>query len=565
MKSQEQKVGVWAVYRQMLRSCPGLGWRLAAQSAVLMLGRACVAWGALLVASAVDERASAEAAVAGAAGLYAACRALEWFLGCLHSRMHASGALPAAFEFCDQAVEAALSDPEPGVDPARLAKRMDQKAQARAALGFLFHHIAPPAFELAICSVALSRLGFGWLAWALAPAAAAHMWLAVSLSPKIKALAAKALGGAEASQAMASQAFESAALARSYGSQGVLAKMLREQSARELKAFKRQSLASEAALAVGSLALAGWAALFFGAGLCFVRAGEASPGAFAALAGVSGSIFGQLKTLAFAFDGLLSSTAALGGHARALSNRRSPAGAPTPCEAGELELLDWRAMRGGEVKASVSRLSLNKGECLFLVGASGAGKSTLLLSLLGGCESLGSMRWAGEPWQPGRPGVCAHMPQEGSAIEGTVAQNLRLGRPLATHDEMWDALGRARLRERVEALGGLDAPLDWRGSSLSGGEIQRLSFARAWISGMPLMLLDEPTSALDALAEAAMLREVAASGRSAIVCVHRIRAIARGSRVALMNQGRIAEEGLLEDLIERGGEFARLWAASQAD
>lgn len=292
--------------------------------------------------------------------------------------------------------------------------------------------------------------------------------------------------------------------------------------------------------------------------------GSVSAGAFSAFIGLSASIFSQLKTLGFAFDGMISSTEALKEHAKMLSSAR-PIKSAMPSPLGDLHLDHWVALRDGKSAFSADRFAARAGEKIYVCGASGAGKSSWIMSLAGLCGSSGQMMWNGLPWVQGDPGVCAYMPQDGAAMSGSIRDNLRLGKSDASDERMMDALRAASLWDRVLAMGGLDAQCEWRGSNMSGGEMQRLALARSIVSGMPLLLLDEPTSGLDAINEAAVIAAVESlKDRSAIICVHRIRAIPKGSRVMVLESGSIVEDGLLEDLIERGGSFSSFWNAGEA-
>lgn len=565
-------VGPWGVCQEMFRASPELRRLLAWQTILLLLGRGCVAWGAVIIASAVDAGRlgpGPQGWAMGAAGVFAIAKLCEWALSSLHSGIHARRALPACFDFCDQAMSAALRSPRlAGRDPVEAARRLDKKTEARHFIGSIFHHIAPPVIEIILCSAALAWMGFGALALAMAPAAAAHVWVAVALAPKARARVARALSAADSAQSTATQALEKAGLARAYGSQETLDRLLSEKSAQEREAFKRQALAADAALAMQNGLLALFAIAVFGGGYWMMGQGLASPGAFAALIGVCGSALGQLKNLAFAFDGMISCSEALSEHTRFLREaREAPAGlgAPRPRAPASLRLLDWRVSVEGQVVCRVDALSLAPGEKLYLAGASGAGKSSLLLSLLGAREASGRLLWGEDEVGAGAAGLCAHMPQESASMGGSLRDNLLLGKPSASEEEMWGALRLAGLGEKAEQLGGLGARLEWRGSNLSGGEAQRLSLARAILSGFPLLLLDEPTSGLDAIAEA---RAIAAIGglrdRSAIICAHRLRAIPKGSRVAVMSEGAILEDGSLEELLAQGGLFSAMWEASEA-
>ncbi len=184
-------------------------------------------------------------------------------------------------------------------------------------------------------------------------------------------------------------------------------------------------------------------------------------------------------------------------------------------------------------------LTLEPGEVLALVGPSGCGKSTLLGLLLGLlAPNSGSIRVGDVPlgdleleaWRAS----LAWVPQRPHLFHASIAENVRLGRPDASDQELRTAIADAGLGERVEELPeGLETVLGDRGAGLSSGERQRVALARAFLRDSPLLLLDEPTAGLDGDTE----REVVASirrlaqGRTVLVVAHRPALIAMADRV----------------------------------
>lgn len=195
-------------------------------------------------------------------------------------------------------------------------------------------------------------------------------------------------------------------------------------------------------------------------------------------------------------------------------------------------------------------LRVEHGEHVAVIGPSGSGKSTLVALLSGDLlPASGAVRVAGTELtaatQEKVRAASALVSQSTWLFTGTIADNLLLARPGATHDQMWQALESANLDREVALMPqGLDTPVGEAGMGLSGGQAQRLSLARAVLADRPLLLLDEPTSQVDLASEAAIVEAVERlSGTRTIVTVsHRAGALSRADRTVRVSQGRVTEE-----------------------
>jgi ATP-binding cassette subfamily B protein len=151
--------------------------------------------------------------------------------------------------------------------------------------------------------------------------------------------------------------------------------------------------------------------------------------------------------------------------------------------------------------------------------------------------------------------------QEPMLFARTIRENLQVGRPDATADEIMEACERAQAAEFLARQPeGLDTEIAERGRSLSGGERQRLSIARALLKNPPVLILDEATSALDATTEQKLqvaLDEVM-KGRTTFVIAHRLATIRHATRILVFDQGRVVESGTFDELVAQGGIFANL-------
>jgi ATP-binding cassette subfamily B protein len=148
----------------------------------------------------------------------------------------------------------------------------------------------------------------------------------------------------------------------------------------------------------------------------------------------------------------------------------------------------------------------------------------------------------------------------------TVANNIRIGKSGASDAEVRDAAVKARCDEFIHALpDGYDTVIGENGSTLSGGERQRISIARALLKDAPVVLLDEATASLDPENESSIQAAISelVRGRTVIVIAHRLRTVMGADKIAVLESGRLVEEGRSDELIKRGGLFARLYGIQQ--
>jgi ATP-binding cassette, subfamily B, bacterial len=306
-----------------------------------------------------------------------------------------------------------------------------------------------------------------------------------------------------------------------------------------------------------------------------MRAGLLSAGALVAYLLYIDMLFSPVQQLSQVFDGYQQAAVGLRRISGLLRTRTSTpeAGDPRPVTRGRARI-EFRDVRfnygGGEQEALCGvNLAVAPGETVALVGQTGAGKSTLVklvarfydvtggVLLVDGVDvrdyDLGSYRR--------RLGV---VPQESHLFAGTVRDAIAYGNQSATDTQVEDAARAVGALDMIAELpDGFYHEIAERGRNLSAGQRQLIALARAYLVDPDILLLDEATAALDLSAEAAVVSatERLTARRTTLVVAHRLTTAARADRIAVVDQGRIVEQGTHDELLAAGGAYAALWAA----
>ena len=211
-------------------------------------------------------------------------------------------------------------------------------------------------------------------------------------------------------------------------------------------------------------------------------------------------------------------------------------------------------------------LHIPAGHHIALVGLSGSGKTTLVklmprfYEIWNGGIEIDGVNIRDYPLPVLRQNIALVL-QDSVLFEGTVRENIALGRPDADFDEVVEAARQAHMHETIMSIpGGYEAQVREQGKNFSSGQRQRIAIARALLRDAPILILDEPTASLDVEAEAEVMAalERLVTGRTTVMISHRLSLVGNADAIVVLSGGRIAEQGTYDELRTRGGVFSHL-------
>jgi ABC-type multidrug transport system fused ATPase/permease subunit len=505
-------------------------------------------------------------AIAGVAVMFAMA-VIAWIRSWVMGRFSEGGAA----DLRDKAVESILEMPVPKLDSIHTG---DHLSRLTNDTGVVRHYLYFELFWLISLPLA-GVLGLAYLLyidWIMTLVTLAMIPIFIFLTTKVSAPIAKISSQLQEKLAevnnVTQDALGGAEVVRAFNLQGEMERRndgnLAQTVISGLSLARQQALVRMASVMAGflpfllPLVLGGW----------FAITGRISTGSLIGFVQMLNSVTNPMAQLPVALGGHQKAMAALERIYQLIDEPRERHDGEEFASGQELILEAENLIFGYENGTVLNGMSfeLRKGETVALVGPSGAGKSTVFKVLTGFYPpESGEVRLFHQPLEKWNLAAArrqmAMVSQDTFLFPGTIAENLALGKPDASREEIIAAAIQANAHEFIQQQPqGYDHVLTERGANLSGGQRQRLAIARAIVLDAPLLLLDEATSALDTESERLVqdaLEKIAAS-RTTLVIAHRLSTIRDADRIVVLAKGKVTEEGNHQELLERGGLYKRL-------
>lgn len=314
--------------------------------------------------------------------------------------------------------------------------------------------------------------------------------------------------------------------------------------------------------------------IVIGVGSYLAITGSITVGTLAAFVGYLEQLFGPLRRLVSSFTTLTQSFASMDRVFQLMDEdydiKNGIGAQPIKISEGQIDLkhVSFKYNENEKEVLHDINLTINKGETVAFVGMSGGGKSTLINLIprfydVTQGEILIDHHNVKEFLTGSLRNQIGLVQQDNILFSDTVKENILLGRPDATDDEVVEAAKMANAHDFISNLpNGYDTEVGERGVKLSGGQKQRLSIARIFLNNPPVLILDEATSALDLESEAIIQEalDVLSKDRTTLIVAHRLSTITHADRIVVMENGRIVETGNHQQLINKRGAYEHLYS-----
>ncbi|MCG2261313.1 ABC transporter ATP-binding protein/permease [Staphylococcus epidermidis] len=314
--------------------------------------------------------------------------------------------------------------------------------------------------------------------------------------------------------------------------------------------------------------------IVIGVGSYLAITGSITVGTLAAFVGYLEQLFGPLRRLVSSFTTLTQSFASMDRVFQLMDEdydiKNGIGAQPIKISKGQIDLkhVSFKYNENEKEVLHDINLTINKGETVAFVGMSGGGKSTLINLIprfydVTQGEILIDHHNVKDFLTGSLRNQIGLVQQDNILFSDTVKENILLGRPDATDDEVVEAAKMAKAHDFISNLpNGYDTEVGERGVKLSGGQKQRLSIARIFLNNPPVLILDEATSALDLESEAIIQEalDVLSKDRTTLIVAHRLSTITHADRIVVMENGRIVETGTHQQLINKRGAYEHLYS-----